>query len=56
MSFTQAGVAAPPGERLGMLGPGLYGRLTPAVSWSWNMEGRASRRRVVPVAPGRPGR
>lgn len=34
------GVADPPVERVGMVGPGFYLRVTPTVSWSWNMEGR----------------
>lgn len=33
------GRAEPPVERTGMVGPGLYVRITPTVSWSWNMEG-----------------
>jgi pyridoxamine 5'-phosphate oxidase family protein len=33
------GVADPPVERVGMLGPGYYIRITPTVSWSWNMAG-----------------
>lgn len=28
-------------ERHGQFGPGPYMRITPAVSWSWNLEGRA---------------
>lgn len=34
------GRAEEPVERVGMVGPGLYMRITPTVSWSWNMEGR----------------
>lgn len=26
-------------ERVGMVGPGLYLRITPTISWSWNMAG-----------------
>ena len=26
-------------ERVGMVGPGLYSRITPRVSWSWNLAG-----------------
>jgi pyridoxamine 5'-phosphate oxidase family protein len=26
-------------ERVGMVGPGLYSRITPKVSWSWNLAG-----------------
>jgi pyridoxamine 5'-phosphate oxidase family protein len=33
------GHAAPPVERMGMVGPGLYSRITPTISWSWNMAG-----------------
>lgn len=33
------GVAEPPIERFGMVGPGLYMRITPTISWSWNMAG-----------------
>jgi pyridoxamine 5'-phosphate oxidase family protein len=33
------GVAEEPIERTGMVGPGHYMRVTPKVSWSWNMEG-----------------
>lgn len=33
------GDADEPVERVGMVGPGFYMRMTPAVSWSWNMEG-----------------
>src|SRR5690349_24055036 len=33
------GEAADPIERVGMVGPGVYARVTPAVSWSWNMAG-----------------
>jgi pyridoxamine 5'-phosphate oxidase family protein len=33
------GHAEPPVERVGMVGPGPYMRITPSVSWSWNMAG-----------------
>ena len=33
------GVADGPVERVGMVGPGLFLRITPQVSWSWNMAG-----------------
>ena len=33
------GLAEEPIERAGMVGPGHYMRVTPKVSWSWNMEG-----------------
>ncbi|MEU6714943.1 PPOX class F420-dependent oxidoreductase [Nonomuraea sp. NPDC046802] len=28
-----------PVERIGLVGPGIYTRITPVVSWSWNMAG-----------------
>jgi pyridoxamine 5'-phosphate oxidase family protein len=33
------GEAEPPVERVGLVGPGLYSRITPTVSWSWNLAG-----------------
>jgi pyridoxamine 5'-phosphate oxidase family protein len=33
------GLADEPVERVGMVGPGYYLRVTPKVSWSWNMKG-----------------
>ena len=33
------GLADGPVERVGMVGPGLFLRITPQVSWSWNMAG-----------------
>ena len=33
------GHAEQPFERVGMVGPGIFMRITPAVSWSWNLEG-----------------
>jgi pyridoxamine 5'-phosphate oxidase family protein len=33
------GLAEPPVERVGMVGPGSYIRIRPTVSWSWNMAG-----------------
>lgn len=33
------GVADGPVERAGMIGPGLFLRITPTESWSWNMGG-----------------
>jgi pyridoxamine 5'-phosphate oxidase family protein len=33
------GHAEQPIERVGMVGPGLYTRIVPTVSWSWNMAG-----------------
>jgi pyridoxamine 5'-phosphate oxidase family protein len=38
------GHAEPPIERDGLVGPGLYMRVTPTVSWSWNMAGVPSGR------------
>lgn len=35
------GDAEQPVERVGMVGPGLYIRITPTISWSWNMAGEA---------------
>lgn len=34
------GHAEPPIERVGMVGPGLYMRITPTVCWSWNLAGK----------------
>ena len=33
------GAAEPAVERVGLVGPGLYSRITPRVSWSWNLAG-----------------
>ncbi|WP_033344993.1 PPOX class F420-dependent oxidoreductase [Catenuloplanes japonicus] len=33
------GIAEGPFERVGMVGPGFFLRITPTVSWSWNMAG-----------------
>jgi pyridoxamine 5'-phosphate oxidase family protein len=33
------GLAEQPVERVGMVGPGFYSRVTPTVSWSWNLAG-----------------
>jgi pyridoxamine 5'-phosphate oxidase family protein len=33
------GDAEQPFERIGMVGPGTYLRITPTVSWSWNLAG-----------------
>lgn len=33
------GHADRPVERMGMVGPGIYTRITPTISWSWNMAG-----------------
>lgn len=34
------GVAAAPVQRVGLVGPGFYIRITPLKSWSWNMDGQ----------------
>lgn len=34
------GRAELPIERVGMVGPGLYSRIVPTTSWSWNIEGK----------------
>jgi pyridoxamine 5'-phosphate oxidase family protein len=52
------GVAAPPIERDGLVGPGFYMRITPHTSWSWNMDGQPvgdtwyEARRAVHTPPG----
>lgn len=33
------GEAEPPVERIGMVGPGHYLKITPKISWSWNLAG-----------------
>jgi pyridoxamine 5'-phosphate oxidase family protein len=33
------GQAEGPVERVGLVGPGFYLRITPTISWSWNMAG-----------------
>ncbi len=33
------GDAGEPVERVGMVGPGFYIKVTPRVSWSWNLDG-----------------
>ena len=33
------GVADQPFERVGMVGPGVYLRIKPTMSWSWNLAG-----------------
>lgn len=33
------GETEPPVERIGMVGPGHYLKITPTVSWSWNLAG-----------------
>jgi pyridoxamine 5'-phosphate oxidase family protein len=34
------GLAEDPIERVGLIGPGHYLRITPTISWSWNMDGQ----------------
>jgi len=34
-----SGLAEQPIERDGMVGPGIYMRITPTISWSWNLAG-----------------
>ncbi|GAA3964634.1 hypothetical protein GCM10023085_53980 [Actinomadura viridis] len=55
------GRAEEPIERTGMVGPGLYTRITPTISWSWNMAGEPvgenwyeSRRAVHQIPAGGP--
>lgn len=51
------GVADRPVERTGVFGPGIYARVTPITSWSWNMAGEPvgdtwyEARRAVHQAP-----
>jgi pyridoxamine 5'-phosphate oxidase family protein len=33
------GIADDPVERVGLVGPGIYCRITPTISWAWNMSG-----------------
>jgi pyridoxamine 5'-phosphate oxidase family protein len=54
------GHADPPITRVGLVGPGIYMRITPTISWSWNMEGAPAgdtwyeTRRSVHTIPLRP--
>lgn len=54
------GHAEQPIERDGMVGPGTYMRITPTISWSWNMEGEPvgdtwyESRRAIHQVPGPP--
>ena len=43
------GNAEPPIERIGMVGPGLYSRITPTVSWSWNLAGEPAGEQWYPA-------
>ncbi|MGX1811208.1 PPOX class F420-dependent oxidoreductase [Nocardia sp. NPDC055321] len=36
------GLAEPPVERMGMVGPGYYLRIAPNESWSWNLTGESA--------------
>lgn len=52
------GRAEQPYERVGMIGPGVFLRITPEVSWSWNLAGEPvgdawyDARKSVHAAPG----
>ncbi|HSK98268.1 MAG TPA: PPOX class F420-dependent oxidoreductase [Euzebyales bacterium] len=52
------GRAEPPVERVGIVGPGVYLRIVPTVSWSWNLAGEPAgdawyeARRAVHAVPG----
>jgi pyridoxamine 5'-phosphate oxidase family protein len=54
------GIAETPIERVGLVGPGYYARITPTVSWSWNMAGEVAgdtwyeARRAVHAVPAAP--
>ncbi|GAA4919687.1 hypothetical protein GCM10023204_27910 [Actinomycetospora succinea] len=43
------GKAEQPFERVGMVGPGTYMRITPTVSWSWNLAGEPAGEEWYPV-------
>ena len=43
------GNAEPPIERVGMVGPGLYSRISPTVSWSWNLAGEPASEQWYPA-------
>ena len=43
------GEAEPPVERVGMMGPGFYSRISPRVSWSWNLAGEPAGERWYPA-------
>jgi pyridoxamine 5'-phosphate oxidase family protein len=40
-------------ERPGRFGPGMYMRITPEISWSWNLEGRPYGDDALPHGPRR---
>lgn len=44
------GTAEEPVERVGFVGPGWYIRITPTVSWSWNLDGLPAGDEWYPVA------
>lgn len=44
------GTAEEPVERVGLIGPGWYIRVTPTVSWSWNLDGLPAGHEWYPVA------
>ena len=44
------GDAEQPVERVGMVGPGLYSRITPRVSWSWNLAGEPAGEQWYPAS------
>ena len=43
------GEAEPPVERVGMMGPGFYSRISPRVSWSWNLAGEPAGEQWYPA-------
>jgi pyridoxamine 5'-phosphate oxidase family protein len=43
------GDAEPPVERVGMVGRGLYCRITTTVSWSWNLAGEPAGEKWYPA-------
>jgi pyridoxamine 5'-phosphate oxidase family protein len=43
------GDAEAPIERVGIMGPGLYSRITPRVSWSWNLAGEPAGEQWYPA-------
>ena len=43
------GEAEPPIERVGMMGPGFYSRISPRESWSWNLAGEPAGEQWYPA-------
>lgn len=43
------GCASDPVTRTGLVGPGVYIRITPKTSWSWNMEGEPAGEEWYPM-------